>query len=47
MADQRDKSHLSTDLKFLVGFFTVINNKKAEVRTISDKEDYERLLNTI
>ena len=40
---QRDKSHMSTDLKFLIGFFTgVINNKKSELRTISDKEDYER-----
>ena len=40
---QRDGSHISTDLKFLIGFFTgVINSKKAEKRTISDKEDYER-----
>ena len=39
----RDGSHVSTDLKFLIGFFTgVINNHKTEVRTISDKEDYER-----
>ena len=39
----RDGSHVSTDLKFLIGFFTgVINNHKAEIRTISDKEDYER-----
>ena len=39
----KDGSHVSTDLKFLIGFFTgVINNRKAEVRSISDKEDYER-----
>ena len=38
-----DKSHISTDLKFLIGFFTgVINSRYAEKRTISDKEDYER-----
>ena len=37
--------HMSTDLKFLIGFLTgVINNKKAEKRTISDKEDYERTI---
>lgn len=37
--------HLSKDLKFLIGFLTgVTNNKKAEVRTISDKEDYERTI---
>jgi hypothetical protein len=39
----KDKSHVSTDLKFLIGFFTgVINSHKAELRSISDKEDYER-----
>ena len=39
----KDGSHVSTDLKFLIGFFTgVINSHKAEVRSISDKEDYER-----
>ena len=42
---QKDQSHISHDLKFLIGFFTgVINCKKAEVRTISDKEDYERTI---
>ena len=41
----KNKSHISYDLKFLIGFFTgVINCKKAEVRTISDKEDYERTI---
>ena len=40
-----DKSHISQDLKFLIGFFTgVINSHDAEVRTISDKEDYERTI---
>lgn len=40
-----DKSHISTDLKFLMGGFNgVINNKTAEIRTISDKEDYERTI---
>ena len=39
----KNNSHISTDLKFLIGFFTgVINNRKSEIRTISDKEDYER-----
>ena len=34
--------HISTDLKFIIGFLTgVINNRKAEIRTIGDKEDYE------
>ena len=37
--------HISTDLKFLIGFLTgVINNRKAEIRTIGDKEDYERTI---
>lgn len=41
----KNGSHISTDLKFLIGFLTgVINNKKAEQRTISDKEDYERTI---
>ena len=41
----KNNSHISYDLKFLIGFFTgVINCKKAEVRTISDKEDYERTI---
>mgnify|MGYP006135068909 FL=1 len=36
---------VSTDLKFLIGFMTgVINNRKAELRTIGDKEDYERTI---
>ena len=36
---------VSTDLKFLIGFLTgVINNRKAELRTIGDKEDYERTI---
>lgn len=40
-----DKSHISTDLKFVMGGFNgVINNKTAEIRTISDKEDYERTI---
>lgn len=42
---QRNKSHISYDLKFLIGFFTgVINSHIAEKRTISDKEDYERTI---
>ena len=42
---QPDKSHVSTDLKFVMGGFNgVVNNKAAEVRTISDKEDYERTI---
>ena len=33
----------STYLSYIIGFMTgVINNKKAEIRTIDDKEDYER-----
>lgn len=40
-----NNSHVSQDLKFLIGFFTgVINSHSAEVRTISDKEDYERTI---
>ena len=40
-----ENTPISTDLKFLIGFLTgVINNKKAEKRTISDKEDYERTI---
>lgn len=36
---------VSTDLKFVIGFLTgVINSRKAEIRTISDKEDYERTI---
>lgn len=41
----KNKSHMSTNLKFLIGFFTgVINHHGAEIRTISDKEDYERTI---
>ena len=41
----RDNSHVSTDLKFVMGGFNgVTNDKKAELRTISDKEDYERTI---
>lgn len=41
----KNNSHVSTDLKFLIGFLTgVINNKKAELRSIGDKEDYERTI---
>lgn len=33
----------STYLSYIIGFMTgVINNRKAEIRTIDDKEDYER-----
>ena len=39
------KDYVSTDLKFLIGFLTgVKNNRKAEIRTIGDKEDYERTI---
>ena len=39
----RNNSHISTNLCYIIGFLTgVINNKKAEIRTIDDKEDYER-----
>ena len=35
--------YVQTKLCYNIGFMTgVINNKKAEVRTIDDKEDYER-----
>jgi len=38
-------NHITTDLRFLMGgFHGVINCKKAEVRTIGDKEDYERTI---
>jgi len=38
-------SYVTTDLRFLMGgFHGVINNKKAEIRTIGDKEDYERTI---
>lgn len=35
--------YVSTKLCYIIGFMTgVINNRKAEIRTIDDKEDYER-----
>tara|TARA_B100000795_G_C22802415_1_gene442623 strand:- start:3030 stop:4190 length:1161 start_codon:yes stop_codon:yes gene_type:complete len=35
--------YTSTYLSYIIGFMTgVINNRKAEIRTIDDKEDYER-----
>ena len=38
-------NYVSQDLKFLIGFMTgVINNREAELRTIGDKEDYERTI---
>ena len=41
----KNNSHISTDLKFLIGFLTgVVNNRKAELRSIGDKEDYERTI---
>ena len=41
----KNNSHISTNLKFLIGFLTgVVNNRKAEVRSIGDKEDYERTI---
>ena len=44
-ATSSTNSHISTDLKFLIGFLTgVINKKKSEKRTIDDKEDYERTI---
>ena len=37
--------YVSINLKFLIGYLTgVKNNKKAEIRTIGDKEDYERTI---
>lgn len=37
--------YVTTDLRFLMGgFHGVINNKKCEIRTIGDKEDYERTI---
>ena len=41
----KNNKHVSKDLKFLIGFLTgVINNRKAEIRSIGDKEDYERTI---
>ena len=35
--------YTSTNLVYIIGFMTgVVNNKEAELRTIDDKEDYER-----
>ena len=35
--------YVGTKLSYIIGFMTgVINNKEAEIRTIDDKEDYER-----
>ena len=35
--------YVSTNLVYVIGFMTgVINNREAEIRTIDDKEDYER-----
>ena len=35
--------YISENLTYVIGCFTgVINNRKAEIRTIDDKEDYER-----
>ena len=45
MKPTEHKNHVTTDLRFLMGgFHGVINYKKAEVRTIGDKEDYERTI---
>ena len=45
MKPTEHKNHVTTDLRFLMGgFHGVINCKKAEVRTIGDKEDYERTI---
>ena len=45
-ATSNNKSnYVSEDLKFLIGYLTgVKNNRKAEIRTIGDKEDYERTI---
>ena len=40
---QKINEYVSTNLCYIIGFMTgVINNRKAEIRTIDDKEDYER-----
>ena len=40
---RKSDDYTSTYLSYIIGFMTgVINNKKAEIRTIDDKEDYER-----
>ena len=39
----KNNNHVSTDLKYIMGGFTgVINNHKCEVRSVDDKEDFER-----
>ena len=38
-----NKNHISYKLNYIMGGFTgVINKKKCELRTVNDKEDYER-----
>ena len=40
---RNSEDYTSTYLSYIIGFMTgVINNRKAEIRTIDDKEDYER-----
>ena len=40
---KKSDDYTSTYLSYIIGFMTgVINNRKAEIRTIDDKEDYER-----
>ena len=41
----KNNKHVTQDLRFLIGFLTgVVNNRKAEIRSIGDKEDYERTI---
>ena len=43
MKPTQARDHVSTRLCYIIGFMTgVINNRRAELRTIDDKEDYER-----
>jgi len=43
MKPTQSNDHVSTRLCYNIGYMTgVINNRKAEIRTIDDKEDYER-----
>ena len=38
-------NNISTNLKYIIGYCCgVINNRKAELRTVNDKEDYERTI---
>lgn len=40
---RKPEDYTSTNLCYIIGFMTgVVNNRNAEVRTIDDKEDYER-----